>query len=174
MSRNDKPDNIIEAFFYIAKRCLTINECDELAQKLSDPRLVRNQPATFASPVPRGRGRGRGNADFEASPRAPRGGFQNRGGFHNQGSPQGSPQGQPAGGRNRGAGGRGRNDDRPVSAPVVAQQQQQQQQQGNNGGNKRRNQRRPQDDQPVSPIPAPASAGGRGRGRGGNRGGSPQ
>ncbi len=43
MSRNPKPDNIVDAFLYIAKRCLTPGEQNDLSEKLRDPRIQQQQ-----------------------------------------------------------------------------------------------------------------------------------
>eukprot|EP00672_Neobodo_designis_P010400 CAMPEP_0174862738 /NCGR_PEP_ID=MMETSP1114-20130205/54765_1 /TAXON_ID=312471 /ORGANISM="Neobodo designis, Strain CCAP 1951/1" /LENGTH=122 /DNA_ID=CAMNT_0016097793 /DNA_START=53 /DNA_END=417 /DNA_ORIENTATION=+ len=105
MSRNAKPDNIIDAFMYIAKRCLTPTEQNQLAAALTDPRFTNPVPV---SPIPPPAGRGRGG---NVGGGAGRGGEQPlrvRGDQRQQQPQQRQQQQAPvqqAGGRKRGGGG---------------------------------------------------------------------
>lgn len=146
MSRNAKPDNIVEAFLYIAKRCLTPNEQNDLSEKLRDPRIVGQAPPQqqqyqqqYQAPVPANRGRGTFNVSYhETQPVR-----QNR-------SDPALPQ--PASQQGRGRGGY---NNAPFS--VAANN-------GNNGqfgGNKNGNKN----------TAAPANNQAQGRGRGNNQGG---
>jgi hypothetical protein len=166
MSRNEKPDNIVDAFMYIAKRCLTAAERDELAELLRDPRIVRQspqqqQPQQQAQFQQGGfRGRGRGQQDHQRVERGGAGvaspvqqGGRRRGGNGPVDVPR--PASAPAG---RGQGGR----------PQQQQQQPPQQQQQQSKPQQQRNQRRPQAESPVVDSSTSPTGPRRGRGRGRN------